>query len=46
MTQNRDGMLMFEPDFDSIVVRFERTLPYSPAQVWERWWIERISRSG
>ena len=36
MTESRDGTLIFEPDFDSIVVSFERTLPYPPKQVWER----------
>ena len=36
MTDNRDGILLLEPDFDSIVVKFERTLPYPPKQVWDR----------
>lgn len=36
MTRNRDGTLIFEPNFDSIVVSFERTLPYPPKRVWER----------
>ena len=36
MTDNRDGILLFEPDFDSIVVTFERTLPHPPKQVWDR----------
>ncbi len=36
MTGTRDGALLFEPDFGSIVVRFERILPYPPKQVWNR----------
>lgn len=36
MPANRDGKLLFEPEFASIVVRFERTLPYPPRQVWDR----------
>jgi len=36
MPETRDGWLIFEPVFDSIVVRFDRTLPYPSKQVWER----------
>lgn len=36
MPDNRYGTLSFEDIFASVVVRFERTLPYPPAQVWER----------
>lgn len=36
MTNSRDGFLVFELELDSIVVRFERTLPFPPRAVWER----------
>ncbi|MBA2470660.1 MAG: SRPBCC domain-containing protein [Chloroflexia bacterium] len=36
MPESRDGWLIFEPVFDSIVVRFDRTLPHPPKPVWER----------
>lgn len=36
MPESRDGWLLFEPAFSSIVVRFDRTLPHPPKQVWNQ----------
>jgi uncharacterized protein YndB with AHSA1/START domain len=40
MPESRDGTLVFDDVFASVVVRFERTLPYPPKRVWE-WLVDR-----